>query len=327
MLLIHHGSRDPYYNIALEEHLLKNQDEEVIMLWWSRPSVIIGKHQNAFAEINLPFVRTNDIPVIRRLSGGGTVFHAPGNLNFTFIFRGEPGNMINFRKYTAPVIAFLNDLGVEAQFAGKNDIRAGGLKISGNAEHIYKDRVLHHGTLLYNADLEVLQEAIRVSPRGYKDTSIQSVRSKVANISGLLENPPAFDRFAGLLEQHLARYYGPVTDYQLTLSDHQSVERLVGEKYRSREWNYARSPSKYEFTGNVLWSGQSLTCALEVRNGHISFAHIDGSRVPAVWEDLSRDLSGRKHDPDEIFALLKKHGLLQGDDSETFPLSLYPLFF
>ncbi len=114
------------------------------MLWWSRPSVIIGKHQNAFAEINLPFVRTNDIPVIRRLSGGGTVFHAPGNLNFTFIFRGEPGNMINFRKYTAPVIAFLNDLGVEAQFAGKNDIRAGGLKISGNAEHIYKDRVLHH---------------------------------------------------------------------------------------------------------------------------------------------------------------------------------------
>ncbi len=327
MLLIHHTHHDPYFNIALEEYLLHNQPREVIMLWWSEPSVIIGKHQNALAEVNYPFVMRNNIPVIRRLSGGGTVFHAPGNLNFSFIFKGEPGNLVNFRKHTAPVIAFLNELGVDATFAGKNDIRAGNLKVSGNAEHVYKDRVLHHGTLLYDADLQLLREAIRVDPGRYEDISIQSVRSQVANISDLLDHPPTFEGFAKLLEGFLEEFFGLLTRYELTASDRQGVERLVREKYSRWEWNYARSPSRYTFTGKAWWNGLTLTSSLEVKSGSVISARIRAHPSSSGWMGLATDLAGRRHEPEEIWLLLQKYGLIQRSDQCCFPDDLYPLFF
>ncbi len=326
MLLINHHSHDPYFNVSLEEYVLHNQPREVIMLWWSSPAVVIGKHQNAFAEVNLRFIRRNRIPVVRRLSGGGTVFHAPGNLNFTFIFEGEPGNMVNFRRYTAPVIDFLNKAGISARFAGKNDIRAGELKISGNAEHVYKKRVLHHGTLLYNADLDTLREAIRVEPGRYQDNSVQSVRSRVTNIADLLDKPPSFDRFREMLAEHLMSHFKPVTPYTLSEKDIHEVKQLVRDKYGRREWNYAWSPTKYRFTGQASVNGQPAKLALEVRNGVIKSARFSGKDPDGLWNRLAQALPGTQHLPEEVSPLLHSLGLLPGRNDQIPDASL-PLFF
>ncbi len=326
MHFILHHSHDPHFNIALEEYLLHHQSDEVVMLWWSSPSVIIGKHQNAFAEVNLPFCRRNQIPVIRRLSGGGTVFHAPGNLNFTFILEGESGNMVNFRKYTAPVIDFLNEIGIPARFAEKNDIRAGERKISGNAEHVYKKRVLHHGTLLYNADLETLREAIRVDTGRYLDRSVQSVRSEVANIVDLLDTPPSFDKFREMLAEHLMSHFDPVTPYTLTGKDVDAVKQLVSDKYEQQEWNYAWAPTKYRFTGQVSLSGHPRKLELDVKNGAIESARFTGKVVDPAWRRLEQILPGTKHLPEDVSRLLHQQGLLPGP-GEEIPDELLPLFF
>ncbi len=326
MHCIKHHFQDPHFNIALEEYLLHHHPNEVVMLWESSPAVVIGKHQNAFAEVNLPFIRRRRIPVVRRLSGGGTVFHAPGNLNFTFILEGEPGNMVNFRKYTAPVIDFMNKTGVSARFAGKNDIRAGEMKISGNAEHVYKKRVLHHGTLLYDADLDTLREAIRVEPGRYQDRSVQSVRSPVANIAGLLEKPPAFDRFREMLAEHLEAHFAPVAPYTLTEKDVDAVKQLVRDKYGQDEWNYAWSPTKYRFWGQASLNGQAKQLELEVRNGVIASAGFSAQPAGLAWQRLEQALPGTKHLPGEIFRLMKSAGLLSEADEEL-PEEWLPLFF
>jgi len=170
-------SRNVFFNLAVEEYLLKQKTDDVFMLWQSGISVVVGKHQNTYAEINHAYIREHQIPVVRRLSGGGAVFHGPGNLNFTFIQNGEPGKMVNFRKFVTPVIEYLKTLGLSAEIGTQNEILIGGVKISGNAEHIFKKRVLHHGTLLFNVDLSMLKEAIKVVPERYIGKAVQSNRS------------------------------------------------------------------------------------------------------------------------------------------------------
>ena len=154
MLILDSPYTDPRYNIAAEEYLLKETGEDYAFFYINEPSIIIGKHQNAYAEVNLDYVRQNHIKVIRRISGGGTVWHDRGNLNFSFILKGEEGKQVNFRGYAQPVVDFLDELGVEASFGPRNEILVGDLKISGNAEHIHRKRVLHHGTLLFDSDLD-----------------------------------------------------------------------------------------------------------------------------------------------------------------------------
>ena len=157
-------NRDIYFNLALEEYLLMHEVDDYFVLWQSEPAVVVGKHQNTLAEINYRFVSEKNIRVARRLSGGGTVYHDQGNLNFTYIANGEPGKLVDFKRFIEPVIHFLGTLGIDAQQGLKNEILVRGKKISGNAEHVYKNRVLHHGTLLFHSDLHLLRECLRVIP-------------------------------------------------------------------------------------------------------------------------------------------------------------------
>ncbi len=152
MLCIYLKNTNPYFCLAAEEYFLKNFDDDIFMLWQSDDTIVVGKHQNALGEINYRFVRKNNITVARRISGGGTVFHDSGNVNFSFIKNVKSSAEISFKQFTEPVVNTLAKLDIIATTSGRNDLLIEGKKISGNAEHIFKKRVLHHGTLLYNSD-------------------------------------------------------------------------------------------------------------------------------------------------------------------------------
>ncbi len=335
MRLIQNICTDPFFNLALEEYLLKEVPFESFMLWSSQPSIVVGKHQNALSEVNYPFVYENDIIVARRLSGGGTVFHGQGNLNFTFIRNGEPGRLIDFMKHTAPIIDFLNSLGVAARFEGKNDLRVHGHKISGNAEHVFKNRVLHHGTLLFDADLTSLADAIRVMPGRYVDKSVQSVRSRVANIVDFLPEPFGFDEFRNRLTSWLKDYFArdngrdsqirELTAYQLSESEKEFIRQLADEKYSRREWIYGYSP-EYSFTGKASVNGNDLSLRLKVKKGVIYDAFIICRKPESHWTTLAANLSGRQHSVEGIIDLLQRYDIID-QNTKRLPSALMPLFF
>ncbi|PKP36179.1 MAG: lipoate--protein ligase, partial [Bacteroidetes bacterium HGW-Bacteroidetes-15] len=177
MLCIYHRNSNPYFNIASEEHLLKRFTDDIFMLYINSPSVIVGKHQNTMAEVDYHFALENDIKIVRRLSGGGAVYHDHGNLNFCFIRNGKEGALVDFKGFTKPIIEILGKLGVEAKFEGHNSLTINGLKFSGNAEHIFKQRVMHHGTLLFSSDLQALANVLYVSIDKYSDRAVKSVRA------------------------------------------------------------------------------------------------------------------------------------------------------
>lgn len=293
---------DPFLNLALEEHLLRNSADEGFLLWQSRPAVVVGKHQNALAEINHRYVREHGITVARRLSGGGTVFHGPGNLNFTFIRHGEPGKLVDFRRFIAPITGYLATLGVEAVQGPKNEILVSGKKVSGNAEHVYRNRVLHHGTLLFEADLSVLQESIRVKTGRYIDKAVQSNRSEVMNLRGCLSAPLSLEDFRDGLLHHVSRSEGaPVADFDRV--DMEKVRQLAEGKYRTWDWIFGWSPD-YEV---VLEEGGLFTGSLHVHRGKIVRASFTSDQVPEpVIRTLEDALCGCRHETGELENILSR---------------------
>ncbi len=311
MLYISRKETDPYFNIAAEEYFLKNFDEEIFMLWQNEPSVIIGKHQNTLAEINLGYIMKNNIPVIRRISGGGTVYHDTGNLNYTFIRKGKDNELVNFRKYTQPVIDALVSLGINANFEGKNDIRVEGLKISGNAEHVYKNRVLHHGTLLFSSHLSNLSEALQSYPARFHDRSVQSVRSKVRNIREIVNQTLNLDEFTENIKILVLQQFNSVALYELSSTDVENIQELADTRYRSWQWNYAYSPGYY-FRKTSSLKGSSLEVILQVDKGLMRKVRIitslPGSRN---IKELEKLLTGVAHYPDQIMEKLSNVDLFR----------------
>ena len=291
MFLINPEIRDPYFNLATEEYVLKNFADDSFMLWRNEPSIIVGKHQNTLAEINLGYVNENKIKVVRRLSGGGAVFHDLGNINFTFIRKGDSHTLVDFRKFTEPILEVMQKLGIEARFEGRNDLTIDGRKFSGNAEHVYKDRVLHHGTLLFSSQMTDLTSALKVDPSKFSDKAVQSVRSRVTNISEHLKEPMEIEAFMELINRHVNEKYPDASTIRLSEEDFQKINKLVEEKYSTWEWNFGYSP-KYNFQKQAKTKGGHVEVNLLVENGFISEAKIFG------------DYFGR-HDTGEFEALLK----------------------
>ena len=197
MIKIVNENTDPRINLAVEEYALNYLDprEDYAILWQNEPAVIIGRNQNTVAEVNAPYIKEHGIHVVRRLSGGGAVYHDFGNLNFTFIVDADKTVVSNFEYFTKPVIEALASLGVKAEFSGRNDITIDGQKFSGNAQYWSKDRLLHHGTILYNSDLSVVQEALNVKLDKIQSKGVKSVRSRVTNIFPHLPKPITIDEF------------------------------------------------------------------------------------------------------------------------------------
>ncbi len=296
MLIIKRHNTDPYFNLATEEYVLKNFEEDSFMLWRNAPSIIVGKHQNTLAEINVDYVKSNNIPVVRRLSGGGAVFHDLGNLNFTFIQKGHEESLIDFRKYTQPILEVLEKMGINARFEGRNDLTIDGMKFSGNAEHIWKNRVLHHGTLLFSAHMPDLAAALHADPLKFTGKAVKSVRSRVTNISEHLKEPLDVLQFATLIHDHITEKYPDAKFLDLTAEDHEKIYELVRNKYNTWEWNFGYSPN-YNFK-KIVRTEKSGTIEfdLDVHNGIIQHIKIFGDYFSKFdTEDIETALTGVAH--------------------------------
>lgn len=303
MLCITHLSTDPYFNLAAEEYLLKNFTDDCFMLWQNKNAIVVGKHQNTLAEINMDYVSSKNISVVRRISGGGTVFHDLGNLNFTFIQSGDKGQLVNFKKYTLPILEVLQKLSVDAKFQGRNDLTINGKKISGNAEHVYKNRVLHHGTLLFSSVIDNLQHALDITPLKYKSKAVKSIRSQVTNIKEHLRTDIDIIQFRNMILQHIMEIFPDSVVYKLSDKDLKSINKLRSEKYLTWEWNFGYSP-KYEFGISFNSNGKLIQVHLDVSGGIIQKARIynDNSNKTDISK-IEEMLKGIKHNESE---LLKK---------------------
>lgn len=305
MFLLNCQSTDPFFNLASEEYLLKNSNSEYLLLYVNSPCVVIGKHQVSHREADTKFITNHSIPLIRRISGGGTVFHDEGNLNFSFIANTSEGRQVDFRKYTLPVIKFLSVLGVEARFEGKNDLKVNGLKISGNSEHVYRKRVLHHGTLLYDTNLDFLKGSLRKDTSIYSTRAVNSNPSHVTNLRNILPEVKSMEDFRSKMKIFFVDENGyRLSDFSpLQKSE---IESLAVKKYRTWEWNYAYGP-EYEFINSYKFAAIDHECRLWVKEGIIIKCEIKGSEI---MMDVSKRLTGCRHMPADIFEFLNKEEAL-----------------
>ncbi|MDO7907325.1 lipoate--protein ligase [Paenibacillus sp. JX-17] len=240
------GITDPSVNLAIEEYALKHlpADESYLLFYINRPSIIIGKHQNTVEEINNEYVRDNNIQVVRRLSGGGAVYHDLGNLNFSFITKDDGESFHNFQKFTQPVIEALHKMGVNAEMTGRNDLQVGEQKISGNAQFATRGRMFTHGTLMFNLNLDHVQAALNANPEKFKSKSTKSVRSRVANIRDLMDTKMTIEEFrAELLRSIFSMEASEVPQYELTEKDWEKINQISEERYKLWDWNYGQSPA------------------------------------------------------------------------------------
>ncbi|SHJ92963.1 lipoate-protein ligase [Geosporobacter subterraneus DSM 17957] len=278
MLYIENKSLDPHFNLALEEYVIRHLDlgQNVFMLWQNEPSVIIGRNQNTIEEINAKYIKENQINVVRRLSGGGAVYHDSGNLNFTFIMQDQKDEVNNFRKFTDPVIKVLQSLGIPAEFSGRNDITIEGKKFSGNAQYACNNRLLHHGTILYNSDLSVVQNALNVRIDKIESKGIKSVRSRVTNVAPYLKKPLSIDAFKDILVQSILETNDVSTmTYQLTEQDLEKIQEIMEKRYLTWEWNYGESPA-FDMQKIRKYEGGLLDLRVQADNGKITGLRIFG---------------------------------------------------
>ncbi|WP_071459091.1 lipoate--protein ligase [Bacillus massilinigeriensis] len=303
MLFIdNNGITDPHINLAIEEYALKNLDvnETYLLFYINEPSIIIGKNQNTIEEINTDYVERNGIHVVRRLSGGGAVYHDLGNLNFSFITKDDGESFHNFRKFTEPVINALEKIGVEAELSGRNDILAGGKKISGNAQFATRGRMFSHGTLLFDSEMENIVSALKVKKDKIESKGIKSIRSRVANISDYMEKKLNIVEFRDLLLKNIFAENEEIPQYKLTEEDWKQIMELSKERYQNWDWNYGKSP-KFNVQQSHRFPAGSIDVRLEVNKGRIESCKIFGDffGVGDV-SDIERQLEGIKY---EIAAL------------------------
>ena len=237
---------DPYYNLAWEEYIFKNipSDEDILLLWQNDPSVIIGRNQNIFEEVNLEYTRKNHLPVIRRISGGGTVYHDLGNINFSIITNHYRDTLSNYKYFTDIIIQALKGLGLNALFHGKSDIYIDDYKISGNAQSYHQNRMLHHGTLLFSSDLTVLNQVIKGETFHMQSIGVKSKRAQVKCIRDFIKEPMNVEAFKQYLLSQWIKNEDLFSKVKfLTDKDYQAIEKLKTTKYNQWEWNYGESPA------------------------------------------------------------------------------------
>lgn len=273
------GITDPSINLALEEYVLQNFGEKdtYLLFYINKPSIIIGRNQNTIEEINTDYVDGNGIKVVRRLSGGGAVYHDEGNLNFSFITKDDGNSFQDFAKFTKPVVEALNKIGVPAALEGRNDLVADGRKISGNAMFSTKGRMFSHGTLMFDSEIEHVVSALNVKKEKIESKGIKSIRSRVVNISEFLEEKITMDEFKSLILRHVfdVEDVKDVPRYELSDQDWENIHQISKERYQNWDWNYGKSPS-FNFKESHKFPGGLVDVRLDVKKGIIENCKIFG---------------------------------------------------
>lgn len=305
LLLNNNFTNDAYFNLALEEYFLTQKKENFFILWQNAKAIIVGLHQNTIAEINSNFVDSNKIKVVRRMTGGGAVYHDLGNVNFTFI-ENCTTKSVDFEKYTAILINVLNKLGVEAKFSGRNDIVVDDKKVSGNSELVLNDRILHHGTLLFNSHLEDVANALNVAPAKFIGKSVQSIRARVGNISDYLKTKIDVNEFINkILEEVKITKFKNAEEYKLSNYDIEQINLLAEKKYSTWNWNYGNSPV-YNFEKKTKIPAGNIEIYLTVTSGIIKNAKIFGDFFSVGdIKEIENLLVGVKHDINSIKLVLE----------------------
>lgn len=309
MIYVVNHSDNPFFNHAIEEYIIKNIEEDAFILWRNRPSILIGRNQNTLTEIDYEYVRQEKIDVVRRLSGGGTVFNDLGNINFTFITKkAQDGSSLSngFEKFALPVIKALQSLGVNAVFTGRNDITIDEKKFSGNAQYHYKDKTLHHGTLLFSGNLERLAKALKSKPLKLQDKGVKSVRSRVTNISEHLKSPMNVIEFKEYLKKYIMDFHNITEEYVLSENEMAETIKIQKERFESWDWNYGKSPGyNYAKTERFPWG--IIEIVMSVENEIIKEIRFYGDFFgEKSIEELENILTGMKYNNSDILEELNK---------------------
>jgi len=294
MYYLESDSTDPYFNLALEQFVFDElgQRHECFMLWRNDNAIIVGKHQNTAGEIDAEYVREKGIRVVRRLSGGGTVYHDLGNVNFTFAVSGADKRAFDFGTFCRPVVRALAQLGVTAEINGRNDMTIDGKKFSGNAQYRKRGRVMHHGTILYDSDLTVLGKALVVPKDKIESKGLKSVQSRVTNVKEYMTEDIGVERFMGELRDAMFREYD-MQPYALTEADLEAVRRLRREVYDTWAWNYGESPAYSIRKERRVEGCGKVEVHMDVRKGAIARIAFFGDYFGNVdSDDLCRLLQG-----------------------------------
>ena len=277
MKYIVNHSNNPAYNVALEAYAFRElmDEDELFILWINEPAIIIGKHQHAIQEINTEYTEQHGIHVVRRLSGGGAVYHDLNNLNYTIISNKSDEGAFDFKTFSQPVIETLADLGVDAEFSGRNDIEIDGKKICGNAQAYYKGRMMHHGCLLFDVDMSVLGDALKVSKDKIESKGVKSVRARVTNILKELPEKITVDDFSDNLFQKMQDSYPDMTEYQLSPDELRKIEQSANEQFGTWDWTYGKAP-EYTISRDVRYPAGKITTYANVENSIIKSIKIYG---------------------------------------------------
>lgn len=302
------GIHDPRINLAIEEYALNNLnvDEGLLLFYINQPSIIIGRNQNTVEEINTDYVDEKGIIVVRRLSGGGAVYHDLGNLNFSFLTKDEGDNFQNFKKFTQPVVDALKNMGIDSELSGRNDILANGRKISGNAMFSKNGRMFSHGTLMFDANIDEVVNALRPKKEKIESKGIKSVRSRVTNVKDMLEDKSmTVEDFRLEILKSIFGGLDNVKYYDLTDEDWANIHKLSEERYQQWDWNYGKSP-KFNIQRSKKFASGFIDLRLTVNKGIMENVHIFGDFFGiGEMSDIETVLTGKRYEKETIIEALK----------------------
>lgn len=307
MKYIVNTSNDPAYNVALEAYAFQKLTDidESFILWINEPAIIIGRHQNTIQEINKEFIDKNGIHVVRRLSGGGAVYHDLNNLNYTIISNNTQEGAFDFQTFSKPVIDTLAKLGVKAEFTGRNDLEINGQKFAGNAQAYYKGRMMHHGCLLFDVDMSVLGQALKVSKDKIESKGIKSVRARVTNIVDHLSDKITVQEFSDAILAQMKEEYPEMDEYVLSDAELSEIQAMRDNQFATWDWTYGKAP-EYTIERGVRYPAGKITTYANVENSTIKSVKIFGDffGVKPV-DDIEKMLEGVRYDYKDVLAALK----------------------